>query len=281
MNYKQIVDNIELVCINHKMINDFGYGQLSDIKILDESGDGADYPYAFLVPGSHSRVGQSMAYSFNLIMMEMAKTPSHVLKIQSDMMEILHDVIGYLKSSDPLKDVELNIGYQVFRERFQDEVAGATATIEMDVPLPIRNVGDTTGCDDPFAIPELGFEATLGGGQQLRYYNTIVQAIPRGPEFTGEWYAVFEGSVQNLNTLPEDPGRIILQSGNQDIGYTDHVIEIDASQGAINTFQYRTPNIDLTGDDFNFIMNFGDESQPDVPNTGQSVGIQSIKLYKV
>lgn len=279
MNYKQIVDNIELVCTNHKMINDFGYGQLSDIKILDESGDGADYPYAFLVPGSHSRVGQSMSYSFNLIMMEMAKGPDHVLKIQSDMMEVLHDVIGYLKSSGPLKDIELNLNFQVFRERFQDEVAGATVTIDMDVPLPIRN--NVNGCDDPFDDPELGYELIRGGGEQLRYYNSILVADPRGTEFTGQWYAVFEGAIQNLNTLPEDPGRVILRWGNSVDGYTEHRIEIDSRLGQINTFQYRTPVVDLTGEVMNFIMDWGDESQPDVGNMGQTVGIQSIKLYKV
>ena len=41
MTYKELVDRIEKAVNDHLILADFGYGQLSDIKVLDEDGDGA------------------------------------------------------------------------------------------------------------------------------------------------------------------------------------------------------------------------------------------------
>ena len=50
MTYKEIVDRIKEVVDGHKMVVDFGYGNLSDIKANTEGNESADYPYAFLNP---------------------------------------------------------------------------------------------------------------------------------------------------------------------------------------------------------------------------------------
>lgn len=148
MNYKEIVDNLNELMANHQMISDTGYGQLSDIKVLDESGDGVNYPYAFLVPGQHQRQDQMMMYNFNLIMMEMAINDGEVLKVQSDMMQIIDDLLGAIKHTIYGNlDVDLNVSVNVFRERFQDEVAGATAQITFELPLPMRGGGSGSGGD--------------------------------------------------------------------------------------------------------------------------------------
>ena len=147
MTYKEVVDRIKLAVNDHRMLADFGYGQLSDIKVLDEDGDGANYPYAFLNPAGVVRNQQATTYSFNLIMMEMALTPQDILQIQSDYIQYLNDIIGELRfDSDFAPDVQLTNSIQVFRERFQDEVAGATATFNIVVADPINN------CDAPFGV---------------------------------------------------------------------------------------------------------------------------------
>ena len=146
MTYKQIVDKIEGAVNDHGALYDWGYGQLSDIKILDEDHDGANYPYAFLTPAGVTRNNQSTVYGFSLIIMEMANRPQDVLKIQSDCIEYLNDIISVLRmDSNFLGDVILNNNIQVFRERFQDDVAGATASFQIAIPDPINN------CDAPVA----------------------------------------------------------------------------------------------------------------------------------
>lgn len=138
MTYKGIVDKIESAVNDHGMLYDFGYGQLSDIKVLDEDNDGANYPYAFLVPAGVSRNNQSQVYSFSLIIMEMALTPRDVLKVQSDCIQYLNDIISVLRYSTTFAgDTLLNSSIQVFRERFQDDVAGATASFQIAIPDPI------------------------------------------------------------------------------------------------------------------------------------------------
>ena len=138
MNYKEIVDKIEAAANQHAIIADFGYGQYSDIKVLDEAGDGADYPYAFLLPTGVSRAQQAVTYSFNLIMMEMAQTPSQILDVQSKCLQYIDDLIAYLRVDTTFEpEVLLTQSTQVFRERFQDEVAGATATINIVAPVPM------------------------------------------------------------------------------------------------------------------------------------------------
>lgn len=140
MTYKGLVDRIEDAVTRHKMLVDFGYGQLSDIKVLDNSEDGADYPYAFLLPTGITRAQQAVTYSFSLIVMEMALNPREVLTVQSNCIQYINDLISDLRFDTGFGgDVNLSQSVQVFRERFQDEVAGATLNLQVTVADPIDN----------------------------------------------------------------------------------------------------------------------------------------------
>ena len=55
MTYQDLVNRIQDITNQHKMLVDFGYGDISDLKVRFEntSGDAkvqADYPYLFLNP---------------------------------------------------------------------------------------------------------------------------------------------------------------------------------------------------------------------------------------
>lgn len=142
MTYKEIVDRIKEITFAHKQLVDFGYGQLSDIKVRSESPDGnneSDYPYLFLNPTNHQRTEQSITYNFNMIVMDMA-LDDDFLKVQSDCQQYIDDVIAYLTfgySDRP--DVNLTFTLTPFKERFQDTVAGMTATLSITLPSPINN----------------------------------------------------------------------------------------------------------------------------------------------
>lgn len=132
MTYKQLVDSIKTVTEKHYMIADFGYGQVSDIK---NSGDQteADYPYAFMIPAAHTRAERSITYRFNLIMMEMVLDGDY-LTTQSNCQQYLDDIIAELKLGDLQLDTNINVSLTPFKERFQDEVAGMTAFLEIEIP---------------------------------------------------------------------------------------------------------------------------------------------------
>ena len=142
MTYKQIVDRVQEIVYRHKMLVDFGYGNLSDIKTRsqDEAGNGeADYPYVFLNPQQHTRTQSAIQYRFNMIVMEMAATDLDTLEVQSDCQQYIDDILAELKYGyTDTPEVLLNVTLTPFKERFQDTVAGMTATLIIEVPAPLN-----------------------------------------------------------------------------------------------------------------------------------------------
>lgn len=138
MTYKEIVDRVRDIADRHKMIVDFGYGSLSDIKTNGDDAE-ADYPYVFLNPTNHTRTGQSITYRFNMIVMEMVYEHDF-LTIQSECQQYIDDILAELRFgfTDQV-DLTLNVGLTPFKERFQDTVAGMTATLEIIVPSPLND----------------------------------------------------------------------------------------------------------------------------------------------
>jgi hypothetical protein len=130
------------------MLVDFGYGQVSDIKTRAQGTEGevndADYPYLFLNPTQHVRTQQQITYNFNMIVMDMAREEEaheyqNFLNIQSDCIQYIDDVVArlyYFYKDKP--EVSMDLNYTPFYERFQDDLAGATATLSIVVPNSIN-----------------------------------------------------------------------------------------------------------------------------------------------
>ena len=147
MNYKDVVNRIQESVERHKMLIDFGYGQVSDIKTRSEGGgelEGADYPYLFLNPTAHQRTQQQITYNFNMIVMDMAREEEahnyqNFLNIQSDCIQYIDDIVARLYYHYQDKpEVSMDLTYTPFYERFQDDLAGATATLSITVPNSIN-----------------------------------------------------------------------------------------------------------------------------------------------
>ena len=150
MTYKDVVNRVQSVVNDHLILADFGYGDISDLKTRFEntSGDNqvqADYPYAFLNPGQHSRNQSAVTYNFNLIVMDMARGEvsddpySNMLTIQSQCQQYIDDIIArlYYYYKDQPQVLFNSMTYTPFNERFQDDVAGMTANLQILVPNAI------------------------------------------------------------------------------------------------------------------------------------------------
>ena len=155
MTYKELVDSIKATVDSHLILRDFGYGALTDIKTVDE-GTRVNYPYAFLNPTQSTRTGQTITYRFNLIVMDTAQEDptsgfADYLKVQSDCQQYIDDILASLRFSEPYKDFDLtlNVNLTPFKERFQDTVAGMTATLEIEIPNALNN------CVTPYTPTEL------------------------------------------------------------------------------------------------------------------------------
>lgn len=180
MTYKEIINRFRTVVQNHKQLKDFGYGELSDLKTQSQLGpedEGVDYPYLFLLPAPSVRQGPVMEYSFNMVVMDMARGEEgdqydNYITIQSQCQQYIDDVLAnlyYYYKDQP--EIQLTgITYTPFKEKYQDELAGMTATITIQVPTPLNE------CIAPFAeeiVRARNLTDIENGGHRFQYEATF------------------------------------------------------------------------------------------------------------
>ena len=187
MTYKELVNTIGETVDNHEILKDFGYGAITDIKTVDE-GERVNYPYAFLNPTQSTRTGQAITYRFNLIVMDVAQEDptdgfSNYLKVQSACQQYIDDILANLRFTVANDfDLTLNVNLTPFKERFQDTVAGMTATLEIEIPFALNN------CITPYQTLVHTDNAVLG----TRDYNSAAS----GTRFAFDAWQVPEPTKQ-------------------------------------------------------------------------------------
>lgn len=207
MNYKELVDRIRQVVFDHKMLVDFGYGQISDIKVRSEGEgeeSGADYPYCFLNPQPHVRTQTEITYNFNMIVMDMAREEEgdeyqNFLAIQSDCMQYIDDIIArlYYHYTDK-PEVSFDLNYTPFYERFQDDLAGATANLSITVPT---NIND---CITPYKPGPILINAYEGSALPFSA-NGYIQANEVIDDPEGIWSQYGQGEIANFAAYQDRP----------------------------------------------------------------------------
>ena len=209
MTYKQIINRFRTIVSEHRMLKDFGYGQLSDLKTQSQLGpeeQGVDYPYLFLLPGTSTRNQSVMNYQFNVIIMDMARGEEgdafdNYITIQSQCQQYIDDVLArlYYYYRDQPEVTLTGISYTPFKEKYQDELAGMTATVTIQVPTPLDEciapfqsfsevtsvtnsieytVGPEAGVDDVFA-----YNVTLYDPEFAWNINRYTSTVPGVYEF--------------------------------------------------------------------------------------------------
>jgi hypothetical protein len=160
MTYLDTINKIKILVEQHPQLAQFGYGYLSDIRINQNTTEVAgqyitnavDYPYVFLVPNPHKLQNNQKIYSFNMIVMDQLAVKeteidgmANYLKVQSDCELYVTDLLAQMYFSEDKSWFVSNIGQiTTFKERFDDWVAGVTATIEITIP------GGLNACDVPY-----------------------------------------------------------------------------------------------------------------------------------
>lgn len=147
MTYKDLIDRIMTIAGLHQMVELVGYGNLSDIEVPDNE-EPPDYPYVFLNPVTVSNGRREFNLTMNLICMTQVKD-AELCEIdgQSICIGIIQDIVSTFlnTNADPLIDVVTPFSITPFKERFQDKVVGATATLTINYGKAID------GCLVPFA----------------------------------------------------------------------------------------------------------------------------------
>ncbi len=145
MTYQIVINRIKEIINAHPFIQTYGYGSISDIAKPDDE-KAPNYPYAFINPVSTNVTQHQFEATFNLIVMTQVKDKEDdELFGQSNCMKYINDILSQfvLTSNDPLMNVTFPVNMTPFKERFQDDVVGATAL------LTIRYGQAMSVCDSP------------------------------------------------------------------------------------------------------------------------------------
>ena len=247
MTYKDIINRFRSITEAHLMLEDFGYGDLSDLKYVSQLGseeERVSYPYLYLLPSSSTRNGPVMNYAFNMIVMDMARPEDgagtdkfdNYITIQSQCQQYIDDVLAnlyYFYKDKP--EIQLTgITYTPFKEKYQDVVAGMTATINIAVPTPLNE------CIAPFftfpdPVGQLQLHVVSNADQQFLpddqqspfEARTVILDTQNGwrpdepfnfytPQVNGTWTWVLEGETRltlDQGDWPSNPEMVYNYNG--------------------------------------------------------------------
>tara|TARA_R110000787_G_scaffold94178_3_gene196813 strand:- start:196 stop:651 length:456 start_codon:yes stop_codon:yes gene_type:complete len=137
MTYKELINSLQATITAHLMVNTQGYGNISDIAVPENEAP-PNYPYVFINPVSVNLNRNSFNCDVNLICMTQVHDDANAsqtrdLDGQDLCIQILSDIIAeyILTIGDPLFDIAMPLTLTPFKERFQDNVVGATAGLTM------------------------------------------------------------------------------------------------------------------------------------------------------
>lgn len=138
----ELIDELKSFSDRHKQIEDFGYGEISDI----ERTSSLSYPamWAFLDSATITSNGRnshsSMNYLFSIIIMdEVDRDRTMMSEVQSDAMSILNDLRNEINNNSFFKEKQIEITGDIsitpFVDEFASYVSGARAEMNFNIPI--------------------------------------------------------------------------------------------------------------------------------------------------
>lgn len=174
MTFKQLIDTLTTIIDDHRLINQWGYGNLSDIE-TPETG-APNYPYIFINPVQVLIQSYGFDTTLNLIVMDQPlEDVASEIDAASRALGLIQDIIGQFKLTTLYSetDVVLSVTCTPFKERFKDSVIGVTATITFEVNEPLDV------CDNPVIATDdvlrawdeatITYDPDIQGGQLLTF----------------------------------------------------------------------------------------------------------------
>jgi len=146
MTYQELINTISATCLNHKFVESFGVGKLTDINMGEDS-PSVKYPHLFLIPNNLLSTKQSSTLNFQLI--AMTKTYENMndyITSQSEMTTILHEIVSLLDNYND--DFVLSDSFTItpFSESYKDVLVGSTLSSSIKFKYPFDKCNaPTTG----------------------------------------------------------------------------------------------------------------------------------------
>ena len=143
MTYKELIDTLTTIVNDHKLINQWGYGNLSDIE-TPETG-APNYPYTFINPVQVLIQSYGFDVTLNLIQMDQPlPTVDSEIDLTSKALGLIQDIIAEFKLTTLYSETDVTLSVQCtpFKERFKDSVVGVTAVVTFQIQEPLDACSD-------------------------------------------------------------------------------------------------------------------------------------------
>lgn len=141
--YKQVIKEFENIALSQMSVKQFQVGELSDLDVENEKHPFQRFPVVFMVPQQSSldRFGK-MTLGFSLIVADIAKNEEELqVDTHNSTLMIMQDIFSKIIMTN-WNDVDLNLETPInivpFVERFNNNLAGWTAEINVDVKSPFN-----------------------------------------------------------------------------------------------------------------------------------------------
>ena len=134
IGYYQIIDRITLELKKDLFCKTVSIGSIFNIATEKQS----IYPISHIIVNSFRDIGNAFSYNISVISMDLVNeddsNEQDVMHTQSMVGVRLCELLKRGNITDDNYVIEGNPSYEFFRDRFEDKVAGCTATFDVSVP---------------------------------------------------------------------------------------------------------------------------------------------------
>lgn len=140
-SYKQLIEAFETICLEQMAVKHFQVGEMSDVDIQTNIEPFQRYPFVFLIPrpSSMDRFGK-MTLGFSMIVADIAKNQEDLQRnTHNTTLMIMQDIFSRIIMTPPSVidwEVETPIRMTPFVEKYNNNLAGWTAEINVVIPVP-------------------------------------------------------------------------------------------------------------------------------------------------
>lgn len=151
--YSKLIAALKELALSNLAIKSFRVGPLSDVEIAMKDDDpqrqnSFKYPYVHLVPVNAVMNGRSTIFSFDMIIMDLAKDEIDLeTRVHSSTLEITRDILAKFNQTTWTEfryNIQLPATSTPFVEGYLNSVAGWTTQLNVEAITPLNL------CDAPF-----------------------------------------------------------------------------------------------------------------------------------
>ena len=151
--YSKLISALKELALSNLAIKSFRVGPLSDVEIAMKSDDpqaqnSFKYPYVHLVPVNATMNGRSTIFSFDMIIMDLAKDQIDLeTTVHSSTLEITRDIMAKFNQTTWTEfryNIQLPATTTPFVEGYLNSVCGWTTQLNVEAITPLNL------CDSPF-----------------------------------------------------------------------------------------------------------------------------------